>query len=536
MGRLPGVKVGPYSDVYGFGKTCCYVLFQTTQPVLKHWQSLPGPLADLLSRCMEEKPEDRPRDFEVVLRWLDVVQRELKIGAVQPLALAIERDRQEAARAQATARPQPRARPGPALEEPPRPVQRPAPPSRSRPIRRESAADWKENLAKVPAWVWATIGGGALFIILAGSLMLGILMHNRSGGTPRAGGGGTSLPSGPYPTPAVSDPEERRVYLSDLHEQAVGPFPFTWSLGKNGEMHGAGAPPRFTVNGHVSKKGLCLHPPENAHTFVLYRIPRSEVFQAMVGLADSSKEKLPGDALFEVYGDGRRLWRSDPVTRHGDFQDCRVSVKGVQNLELRVSPPEGAEGHAYCHMVWIDPYLVPVEGDQKDEAPAPADTPSVLPWKEDVLYLADVKETRVTGLPALWGLGRYNNSGFGGPIKVNGKEYHFGLGTHPGGPSGAQVTFEIAREVDSLQTEVAISESSPGAASPVIFEVIGDGLVLWKSKEIRNGVVEKCKVSLKGVRQLELRASCTGDITGCHAVWLDPVLHRATARDAKKKD
>jgi hypothetical protein len=333
----------------------------------------------------------------------------------------------------------------------------------------------------------------------------------------------------------VSDPEERRVYLSDLQEQAVGPFPFTWSFGKNGEMHGSGAPPRFTVNDHVSKKGLCLHPPENAHTFVLYRIPRSEVFQAMVGLADSSKEKLSGDAIFEVYGDGRRLWHSDPVNQRGDFQDCRVSVKSVRNLELRINPPEGPFGHDHCHAVWIDPYLVPAEGDEKD-APSPADAPSVLPWKEDDLYLADVKETSVTGLPILWGLGRYNNAGNGGPIKFNGKEYHYGLGTHPGGPSGARVTFDLAREASSLQTEVAISETSENPASPVTFEVIGDGLVLWKSKPIRKGAIEKCEVSLKGVHQLELRASCTGDITGCHAVWLDPVLRRAAARDAKKKD
>ena len=42
MGKLPGVEVGPPSDVYGFGKTCCYALFQTPLPVLKHWQSVPS--------------------------------------------------------------------------------------------------------------------------------------------------------------------------------------------------------------------------------------------------------------------------------------------------------------------------------------------------------------------------------------------------------------------------------------------------------------------------------------------------------------
>src|SRR5262249_13847844 len=37
LGRLPGVSPGPAADVYGFGKTCCYALFRTTQPLSRHW-------------------------------------------------------------------------------------------------------------------------------------------------------------------------------------------------------------------------------------------------------------------------------------------------------------------------------------------------------------------------------------------------------------------------------------------------------------------------------------------------------------------
>src|SRR5213078_4265313 len=37
LGRLPGVAVGPPTDVYGFGKLCCYALFKTVQPLRKHW-------------------------------------------------------------------------------------------------------------------------------------------------------------------------------------------------------------------------------------------------------------------------------------------------------------------------------------------------------------------------------------------------------------------------------------------------------------------------------------------------------------------
>jgi serine/threonine protein kinase len=74
LGRLRDVPVGPYSDIYGFGKTCCFALFQTTQPLPKHWKSIPEPLADLLERCLAELPRERPMDFKVVDRCLAVLE------------------------------------------------------------------------------------------------------------------------------------------------------------------------------------------------------------------------------------------------------------------------------------------------------------------------------------------------------------------------------------------------------------------------------------------------------------------------------
>ncbi len=70
MGKLKGVPVGTYSDVYGFAKTCCFALFGTPQPTYQHWQKLPRELADLLGRCLAEQPRERPQDFAAVLREL----------------------------------------------------------------------------------------------------------------------------------------------------------------------------------------------------------------------------------------------------------------------------------------------------------------------------------------------------------------------------------------------------------------------------------------------------------------------------------
>ena len=70
MGKLKGVAVGTYSDVYGFGRTCCFALFGTPQPTFQHWQKLPRGLADLLGRCLSEQPRERPQNFTEVLREL----------------------------------------------------------------------------------------------------------------------------------------------------------------------------------------------------------------------------------------------------------------------------------------------------------------------------------------------------------------------------------------------------------------------------------------------------------------------------------
>jgi DNA polymerase len=70
MGKLAGVAVSPASDVYGFARTCCYALFQTPQPLPRHWRSIPTDLADLLENCLEEDPANRPRDFAQVLARL----------------------------------------------------------------------------------------------------------------------------------------------------------------------------------------------------------------------------------------------------------------------------------------------------------------------------------------------------------------------------------------------------------------------------------------------------------------------------------
>ncbi len=74
LGKLPGVPVASYSDIYGFGKTCCYALFQTTDLLFSHWQSLSPSFAKVLESCLQRLPEKRPATFSEVLEMLSQVK------------------------------------------------------------------------------------------------------------------------------------------------------------------------------------------------------------------------------------------------------------------------------------------------------------------------------------------------------------------------------------------------------------------------------------------------------------------------------
>src|SRR5262249_244871 len=89
MGKLPGVAVSPASDVYAFGRTCCFALFGTPQPLLRHGRRVPEGRAELLEGCLEEQPRKRPRSFTDVLARLERLSadRAPDSGAIPRLAL-----------------------------------------------------------------------------------------------------------------------------------------------------------------------------------------------------------------------------------------------------------------------------------------------------------------------------------------------------------------------------------------------------------------------------------------------------------------
>jgi hypothetical protein len=143
--------------------------------------------------------------------------------------------------------------------------------------------------------------------------------------------------------------EADRVYLSELDpfETHFGP----WPLGK-GTTGSLDNNPPIIVDGQRYPKGLGLHSSTEG-SWVKYRLGKTAtVFSAIVAYNDDNDGKVTTPSYFEVYGDGKALWKSKAITSRKQRDECVVDVSGVEVLELHVTG--GGWG---AHAVWLDPRL-----------------------------------------------------------------------------------------------------------------------------------------------------------------------------------
>jgi hypothetical protein len=84
MGELPGVRVGPRADIYSFAKTCCFALFQNTEPTLLDYKKVPESLGLLMSQCLARLHDDRPTGFAEVLQKLNEMEQPKRAPARKP--------------------------------------------------------------------------------------------------------------------------------------------------------------------------------------------------------------------------------------------------------------------------------------------------------------------------------------------------------------------------------------------------------------------------------------------------------------------
>ena len=321
--------------------------------------------------------------------------------------------------------------------------------------------------------------------------------------------------SGDTPQPDVPRsklfPDGPRRFLSDLPEFDVvsGKWPF--KKGDTGDGH------HIIVGGVQSLHGLGMHPPwAPKFASVKYRLGmEAELFKATVAIDDSTNWCW-SPAYFTVWGDGTELWRSKAISHtHARSQECRVLIKGVNVLELRVEVANGSDGD---HAVWFEPRILQTV-DAPDEQ-----VPTQLFQNSSRTFLSDLPAVVVKSGP--WAFGNNGNLGDGpSKIKVKGVASPKGLGMHPPDNDFSAVKYRLDKKAALFKATVALNDTVIRTDNPAVFELLGDGKRLWESPPINKDTPPKaCNVDVTGVVELELRVYAKPSHFGLHAVWIEPRL------------
>ncbi len=116
-------------------------------------------------------------------------------------------------------------------------------------------------------------------------------------------------------------------------------------------------PATVKLNGEVIPHSIFLHVPEMDFAQVRYPLGgKSTVFHATIGDVKFRDDQTdPFSAMtFEVLGDDKSLWKSEPVTKMNSFQKCTISIAKVKTLTLRV---HCKDNNGWGCAFWIEPIL-----------------------------------------------------------------------------------------------------------------------------------------------------------------------------------
>lgn len=147
------------------------------------------------------------------------------------------------------------------------------------------------------------------------------------------------------------------VDLKDLVPETKVNWPFHRAKGKLGPK-----PPQVVfevprVGGLPAPRSLLMHPAPDFEepASLTWRLPPGYRSFTVEATFNDSSEPKPETVVFSVFGDGRLLWRSNPLNPTGKGEECRVEVVGVSLLKLEVAAQGDVRG---LHALWHEPRLI----------------------------------------------------------------------------------------------------------------------------------------------------------------------------------
>ncbi|HTE17473.1 MAG TPA: NPCBM/NEW2 domain-containing protein [Armatimonadota bacterium] len=176
--------------------------------------------------------------------------------------------------------------------------------------------------------------------------------------------------------------------------------------------------------------------------------------------------------------------------------------------------------------VKLGPDVLTVRMDWGDTLDVPVASISRLEVKNGKLvYLSDLKPTEARQVPYLDIPFPFqvDRSVSGRPLRLGGKTYRRGLGTH----SRCELTYTLDGGYQTLSAMLGIDDAVGGQGS-VVYRVFGDEKPLYESPVLRGGDTPvEMKINVKGVLllRLEVDYADNGDAAD-HADWADARLLR----------
>ncbi|MCL6502436.1 MAG: NPCBM/NEW2 domain-containing protein [Pirellulales bacterium] len=147
-----------------------------------------------------------------------------------------------------------------------------------------------------------------------------------------------------------------------------------------------------------------------------------------------------------------------------------------------------------------------------------------------VVYLSDLPEMNVqTAEAAPFSKGTIRTGSRLRPrtLEIKGTESPHGLVLVPPSSGYSTVSYRLSKRASQFRAEVGIADGAGRPATPVAFEVWGDGRRLAGPLAMdRTGVTVAVAVNVARVEVLELRVLCPGDNRNALAVWIEPHVLR----------
>jgi hypothetical protein len=123
--------------------------------------------------------------------------------------------------------------------------------------------------------------------------------------------------------------------------------------GTGGEL----GPAKVKLNGEFIPHSIFMHPENMSVAQVRYPLGgKWTAFHATIGILKVKDDQVePFSPLtFEVLGDDKSLWKSEPVTKMNALQNCTINIAKFKTLTLRVHCPEK---RGWACAFWIEPIL-----------------------------------------------------------------------------------------------------------------------------------------------------------------------------------